>query len=40
MAKIADVVKIQAGYANFVNLREAFSEESENTDGMAMYQTG
>jgi hypothetical protein len=37
MAKIAEIVKIQAGYANFVNLREAFSEESENTDRMAMY---
>jgi hypothetical protein len=37
MAKIAEIVKIQAGYANFVNLREAFSEENENTDRMAMY---
>lgn len=37
MSKIAEVVKIQSGYANFVNLREALAEESENTDRMAMY---
>ena len=37
MAKIAEIVKVQSGYANFVNLREALAEESENTDRMAMY---
>ena len=37
MTKIADIVKIQAGYANFVNLREALAEETENTGRMAMY---
>jgi hypothetical protein len=37
MAKIAEIVKVQSGYANFVNLRESLAEESENTGRMAMY---
>lgn len=37
MAKIADVVKLKTGYANFVNLKSAYEEVKENDDRMAMY---
>jgi len=37
MAKIADVVKLKSGYANFVELKSAFEESQENADRMAMY---
>jgi energy-coupling factor transporter ATP-binding protein EcfA2 len=37
MAKIADVVKLKTGYANFVNLKSAYDEAKENADRMAMY---
>ena len=37
MAKIADVVKLKTGYANFVELKSAFEESQENLDRMAMY---
>ncbi len=32
MARIADVVKLRTGYANFVNLKNAYEEARENTD--------
>ena len=37
MPKIAEIVKVKGGYANFVQLRSAFQEDTENTDRMAMY---
>ncbi len=37
MSKIADVVRIQTGYANFVELKSAFEESRENADRMSMY---
>ena len=37
MGKIADVVKLKTGYANFVNLKIAYEEAKENDDRMAMY---
>ena len=37
MAKIADVVKLKTGYANFVELKSAFEATRENADRMAMY---
>ena len=37
MAKIADVVKLKTGYANFVELKSAFEAAQENADRMAMY---
>ena len=37
MGKIADVVKLKTGYANFVNLKSAYEEAQENVDRMAMY---
>jgi len=37
MAKIADVVKLKSGYANFVELKSDFEEIQKNTDRMAMY---
>ena len=37
MGKIADVVKLKTGYANFVNLKSAYDEAKENADRMAMY---
>ena len=37
MPKIAEIVKDKGGYANFVQLRSAFQEDTENTDRMAMY---
>jgi len=37
MAKIADVVKLKSGYANFVELKSAFEAVRENADRMAMY---
>ena len=37
MAKIADVVKLKTGYANFVELKSAFEETQENAERMAMY---
>lgn len=37
MAKIADIVRLKTGYANFVELKSAFEEVQENTDRMAMY---
>ena len=32
MAKIADVVKLKTGYANFVNLKSAYDEAKENAE--------
>ena len=37
MPKLAEIVKVKGGYANFVQLRSAFQENTENTDRMAMY---
>jgi hypothetical protein len=37
MAKISDVVKLKSGYANFVDLKNAFEATRENADRMAMY---
>ena len=37
MSKIADVVKLKTGYANFVQLKSAFQEDQENAERMAMY---
>ena len=37
MAKIADVVKLKTGYADFVELKSAFEEIQENAERMAMY---
>ena len=37
MGKIADVVKLKTGYANFVELKSAFEASQENADRMAMY---
>ena len=37
MAKIADVVKLKSGYANFVVLKSDFEEIQKNADRMAMY---
>jgi len=37
MAKIADVVKLKSGYANFVVLKTDFEEIQMNADRMAMY---
>ena len=37
MSKIADVVKLKTGYANFVELKSAFEESKENADRMSMY---
>jgi len=37
MVKIADVVKLKTGYANFVNLKSACEEAKENAGRMAMY---
>ncbi len=37
MAKIAEVVKLKSGYANFVELKSAFEAAQENADRMAMY---
>lgn len=37
MAKIADVVRLKTGYANFVELKSAFEAAQENADRMAMY---
>jgi hypothetical protein len=37
MSKIAEVVQLKTGYANFVELKSAFEEAQENTARMAMY---
>jgi len=37
MGKIAEVVKLKSGYANFVELKSAFEATQENADRMAMY---
>ena len=37
MAKIADFIRLKTGYANFVELKNAFEEAKENNDRMAMY---
>ena len=37
MSRIADVVKLKSGYANFVELKSAFEAVQENADRMAMY---
>lgn len=37
MAKIAEVIKLRSGYANFVELKSAFEEAQENAERMAMY---
>jgi hypothetical protein len=35
MAKIAEVIKLRSGYANFVELKSAFEEAQENAERMA-----
>ena len=37
MAKIADVVKLKSGYANFVELKSDFEEIQKNAGQIAMY---
>ncbi|NQT60364.1 MAG: hypothetical protein HQ557_15395 [Bacteroidetes bacterium] len=37
MSKIAEVIKLKTGYANFVELKSAFDESQENAERMAMY---
>jgi hypothetical protein len=37
MTKIADVIKLKTGYANFVELKSAFEATQENADRMDMY---
>ncbi len=37
MSKIADVVNLKTGYANFVELKSNFEESQKNADLMAMY---
>jgi hypothetical protein len=37
MTKIAEVVNLKTGYANFVELKSAFEAAQENADRMAMY---
>ena len=37
MSKISTIVKVRGGYANYVQLRNAFREDAENTERMAMY---
>ena len=37
MAKIAEVIKLRSGYANFVELKSAFEAAQENAERMAMY---
>jgi len=37
MAKIADVINLKTGYADFVELKDAFDASQENADRMAMY---
>ncbi len=37
MNKIADIVQLKTGYANFVELKSAFDEAQENSARMAMY---
>ena len=37
MSRIADVVKLKSGYANFVELKSAFEASQENADRMSMY---
>lgn len=37
MSKIAEIVKVRSGYANYVQLRSAFREQEENAERMAMY---
>jgi hypothetical protein len=37
MTIISDVVKLETGYANFVELKSAFEATQENADRMAMY---
>jgi hypothetical protein len=37
MAKIAEVIKLRSGYANFVELKSSFEEAQENAERMAMY---
>jgi len=37
MSKIAEVVKLKTGYANFVELKSSFEAAQENADRMAMY---
>lgn len=37
MTKIADIVKLKTGYANFVELKSAYAEAQENAERMAMY---
>lgn len=36
MAKIADMVKLKAGYANFVHLQENFEATQKNAELLAM----
>jgi len=37
MSKIDSIVKVRGGYANYVQLRSALREDTENTERMAMY---
>ncbi len=36
MTKIAEVVKLKTGYANFVELKSAFEAAQENADRMCL----
>ena len=37
MTKIAEVVNLKSGYANFVELKSAYEAAQENGDRMALY---
>ncbi len=37
MSKIAEVIKLKTGYANFVELKDAYEASQENLERMAMY---
>ncbi len=37
MSKISTIVKVRGGYANYVQLRNALREDTENAERMAMY---
>jgi len=37
MSRIADVVKLKSGYANFVELKSAFGAAQKNADRMASH---
>ncbi len=37
MSRIASVIKLKTGYANFVELKSSLKAARENADGMSMY---